>query len=135
MGKLTVEELLERNKASLASYQPRHLFSEARALGLPKSTTILVTCCDARVQPDEFFGLKPGEVTILRNAGGHVKPLLRELVLLDAAFGHGTVDQLLIVHHTDCGGLYCTNEGLKADIVSRCVWSSVLSAESICSTM
>ena len=76
MTTLSVDELLARNKASLASFQPRPFISEGLA-GPP--LTLLVTCSDPRVHPEEFFGLKPAEVGVFRNTGGRVRTALQDL--------------------------------------------------------
>ena len=121
MASPTVADLLARNKASLASFQPRPLFSEMPALDIPMPSTIIVACCDARAHPEEFFGLKPGEVLVLRTAAGRVKPVLKDLAALETFIGYGKIKQLLIVHHTDCGGSHMKATDLKANIIARCV--------------
>ncbi len=119
MATPTVADLLARNKASLASFQPRPLFSEMPALNLPMPSTIIVACCDARAHPEEFFGLKPSEALVLRTAAGRVKPVLKDLAALETFIGYGKVKQLLIVHHTDCGGAHMKASDIRASIISR----------------
>ena len=118
MATPTVTDLLSRNKASLASYNPRPLISEFAAFDYSLPTSILVTCCDYRVQPEEFFGLVPGEVSVFRNAGGRVWSSLNDIVMLDTFLGPGKLKQLLIVHHTDCGATHFKDEDLKAKLIS-----------------
>ncbi|TBU25741.1 carbonic anhydrase [Dichomitus squalens] len=119
MATLTVADLLARNKASLLSYQPRPYLSDRAALNIPPRSSVLVTCCDPRVHPEEFFGLKSGDAAVLRNAGGRVRLSLIDIITLDALLGHGTLKQLLIVHHTDCGATHFKDEDLKADTIAR----------------
>ena len=119
MSTITVDDLLARNKASLASFQPRSFLAE----GLTPPSTLLVTCSDPRVHPEEFFGLKPAEVGVTRIAGGRVRVVLKEIVMLDTFFtslGFG-IKNLVIVHHTDCGGSHSTDEEARAGIIARCV--------------
>ena len=75
----------------------------------PKLSTVVLTCLDARVDPAHFLGLEPGEILVLRNAGGRVtKDVERDVTFLwtlaaQMADG-GTPDlSLAIIHHTDCG--------------------------------
>ena len=68
----------------------------------PAHALAIVTCMDARIVPHELFGLAPGDVHVLRNAGGRVTPdVLRSLLLSTRLLG---VDQVVVVHHTRCGG-------------------------------
>ncbi len=68
----------------------------------PAKTLAILTCMDARIVPHELFGLAPGDVHVLRNAGGRVTPdVLRSLLLSTRLLG---VDQVVVVHHTKCGG-------------------------------
>lgn len=83
----------------------------ARAAGMPttgdlptppRKALAIVTCMDARVVPHQLFGLEPGDVHVLRNAGGRVTTdVLRSLLLSTRLLG---VDQVVVVHHTQCGG-------------------------------
>lgn len=68
----------------------------------PGMALAIVTCMDARVVPHRLFGLEPGDVHVVRNAGGRVTPdVLRSLLVSTRLLG---VDQVIVVHHTDCGG-------------------------------
>lgn len=60
----------------------------------------LLTCTDPRIVPHELFGLRPGDVEVLRNAGGRVTPdVVRTLVFATRLHG---VEEVVVVHHTDC---------------------------------
>lgn len=68
----------------------------------PAKALAVLTCMDARIVPHELFGLAAGDVHVLRNAGGRVTPdALRSLALSTRLLG---VDQVVVVHHTKCGG-------------------------------
>lgn len=57
----TLGDLLERNKQYVAhAHKPRPFYNEMGALGLPKLTTVIVTCSDPRLCPEEFLRLQPG---------------------------------------------------------------------------
>lgn len=88
----------------------------------PARNLAIVTCMDARIVPHELFGLEVGDVHVLRNAGGRVTPdVIRSLALSSHLL---EVDQVVVVHHTDCGGARSNGAlagalreaGLEADI-------------------
>ncbi len=39
---------------------------------LPRLSTLIVTCLDARVDPAHLFGLELGDAVVMRNIGGRV---------------------------------------------------------------
>lgn len=79
----------------------------------PARTLAILTCMDARIVPHELFGLEPGDVHVLRNAGGRVTPdVLRSLAVSTRLLG---VDQVVVVHHTKCGGA-ASNSTLTAKL-------------------
>lgn len=51
-----------------------------------------------------------------RNAGGNIRFAVRDILLLDTAF---SITELVIVHHTDCGSLQFTNDGLREAVKAR----------------
>lgn len=91
--------------------QPFDATAAARAAGQPPTGDLpipparalaIVTCMDARIVPHRLLGLAPGDVHVLRNAGGRVTPdVLRSLLVSTRLLG---VDQVIVVHHTKCGG-------------------------------
>ena len=57
----SLAELVQRNKQYVAqAHKPRPYFSEMEALGMPKLSTVIVTCSDPRLCPEEFLRLHPG---------------------------------------------------------------------------
>lgn len=82
----------------------------------PRLRTAILTCMDARIDPAILFGLKPGDVNILRNAGARVTPdVLRSLAVSQAMLG---TREVLVLAHTECGLLGRTEEEV-AGIVER----------------
>jgi carbonic anhydrase len=53
---------------------------------------------------------------VSRNAGGHIRHAVRDILLLDARFG---IDELVIVHHTDCGTLTFTDDWMRDTLKLR----------------
>src|ERR1700680_4316227 len=82
----------------------------------PRLRTAILTCMDARIDTSTLFGLKPGEVHILRNAGALATPdVLRSLAVSQALLG---TKEVLVLAHTQCGLLGRTEEEV-AGIVER----------------
>ncbi|KAF5650758.1 carbonate dehydratase [Fusarium tjaetaba] len=83
--------------------------------------TIVVACVDPRCSVDKFIdfnlGVPEGEmVMVSRNAGGNIRFAVRDILLLDTRF---VIDELVIVHHTDCGSTMFTNEWMRDTIKAR----------------
>lgn len=91
------DELLER-------YETGGRAAAAAAAGLPAPPalhTVVVTCMDCRIDPVALFGLAPGEVHVLRNAGGVVTDdVIRSLAISQRKLGTRDV---LLVQHASCG--------------------------------
>jgi carbonic anhydrase len=66
----------------------------------PAKKLAVVTCMDARVNPERLLGLETGDAHVIRNAGAQVTDdVLRSL---EASRALGTEEVIFIVH-TDCG--------------------------------
>nr|WP_235401195.1 carbonic anhydrase [Rubrobacter aplysinae] len=82
----------------------------------PSRQVAVVTCMDARLDPEEFLGLGLGEAHVIRNAGGRVsEDTLRSLVISQRLLG---TDEVVVIHHTDCGMMSFTNDDLRQKIRS-----------------
>ncbi|CAN5268277.1 carbonic anhydrase [soil metagenome] len=80
----------------------------------PARNVAVVTCMDARLHPEKFLGLNVGDAHVIRNAGGRVsEDAIRSLVISERLLG---TDEVVVVHHTDCGMLTFQNEDLIAKI-------------------
>lgn len=81
----------------------------------PALHTVLVTCMDARIDPAALFGLAPGEVHVLRNAGGVVTDdVLRSLAISQRKLGTRDV---VLVQHTGCGMVTFTDDEFVEELV------------------
>ena len=75
---------------------------------LPRLSTAVLTCLDARSDPAHFLGLELGDAVVLRNTGGRVTAdVERDLAILwflasRLAGSRGPELELAIVQHTDC---------------------------------
>jgi carbonic anhydrase len=73
----------------------------------PKRRTIVVACCDGRVDPAHVLGLEPGEALVIRNPGGRVtqdvqRQLALFLTVFEQAGGEDRIE-IVLIHHPDCG--------------------------------
>ena len=80
----------------------------------PARNVAVVTCMDARLHPEMFLGLEVGDAHVIRNAGGRVsEDAIRSLVISERLLG---TNEIVVIHHTDCGMLTFKNEDLVAKI-------------------
>ena len=69
---------------------------------------------DARLDPQAFLGLGLGDAHVIRNAGGRVSDdALRSLVISQRLLG---TNEVVVIHHTDCGMMSFENEDLRQKI-------------------
>jgi carbonic anhydrase len=97
------DELLKNNESYAASFNKGDL-----AMPPAKRTTV-VTCMDARILPSRALGLEEGDAHVIRNAGGRVQDALRSIVISQQLLG---TNEVLVIHHTECGMLTFKNEDL-----------------------
>lgn len=116
--------LLQRNKDFLATGAFQKPMPIAQVPPMVQSTgykaIYILTCPDSRVEPGEIFQLKKGEVNILRYAGGKVldekSDVFRSLSIMSTIAPVGT---FIVLQHTDCGGLFRTDEEIKRILGER----------------
>lgn len=80
-------------------------------LPLPPARKLAVLACmDARLNPYGLLGLSEGEAHVIRNAGGVVSDdAIRSLAISQNLLG---TEEIVLIHHTDCGMLTFTDEEL-----------------------
>ncbi len=83
----------------------------------PGHKVAVVACMDARLHPYALLGLSEGDAHIIRNAGGAVTPdVIRSLAISQRLLG---TEEIVLIHHTDCGMLTFTDDQFKAQIESE----------------
>jgi carbonic anhydrase len=103
----TADELLQANSEYAKTFDRGDLpMPPARRLAI-------LTCMDARIVPSKAFGLKEGDAHVIRNAGGRARDALRSLVISERLLG---TNEIVVIHHTDCGMLTFTNPDLHAKV-------------------
>ena len=95
------DDLLANNATYAASFQG--------PLPLPPSKKLAVLACmDARLDVYALLGLSEGESHVIRNAGGVVTDdEIRSLAISQRLLG---TEEIILIHHTDCGMLTFTDE-------------------------
>jgi carbonic anhydrase len=99
----------------LLANNARYAESFSGPLPLPPSKHVaVVACMDARLDVYRALGLHEGEAHVIRNAGGVVTDdEIRSLAISQRLLG---TEEIILIHHTDCGMLTFTDEEFKATI-------------------
>ena len=102
------EELLQNNAAYAESF-------DKGDLQLPPARGVaVVACMDARLDVYRILGLNEGEAHVIRNAGGVVTDdEIRSLAISQRLLG---TQEIILIHHTDCGMLTFTDDDFKKSI-------------------
>ena len=80
----------------------------------PALPVAVVACMDARLNPYGLLGLHEGDAHVIRNAGGVITAdQLRSLAISQRLLG---TEEIILIHHTDCGMLTFTDDQFKNDI-------------------
>jgi carbonic anhydrase len=87
-------------------------FGEKSKLAMPPARRFAVlTCMDARLDPAKFAGLAEGDAHVIRNAGGRASDdAIRSLVISYKLLG---TREFFVIHHTNCGMEFFTNEIIR----------------------
>src|ERR1700734_2338891 len=90
---------------------------EKGALPLPPAKKVAVLACmDARLDPAKVLGLQEGDAHVIRNAGGVAsEDALRSLVISQRLLG---TEEIILIHHTDCGMETFTDDQVKDQILT-----------------
>jgi carbonic anhydrase len=105
------DELLANNAAYAAG------FTKGELPLPPAKHVAIVACMDARLDPAQVLGFAEGDAHVIRNAGGAVTDdAIRSLAISQRLLG---TDEIILVHHTDCGMLTFSDEELKAQIAEE----------------
>ena len=101
------DELLENNA--------QHAESVEGPLPLPPAKQLaVVACMDARLDVYRVLGLGEGEAHVIRNAGGVVtEDEIRSLAISQRLLG---TEEIVLIHHTDCGMLTFNDDDFKRTI-------------------
>jgi len=80
----------------------------------PGKHVAVVACMDARLDVYRILGLNEGEAHVIRNAGGVITDdEIRSLAISQRLLG---TQEIILIHHTDCGMLTFTDDQFKKSI-------------------
>jgi carbonic anhydrase len=102
------DQLLQNNRSYASNFAKGHLSHR------PARPVAIVTCMDCRLDVHRALGLEEGEAHVIRNAGGVVtEDVIRSLLISQRLLG---TREVLVIHHTNCGMLTFSDDGLKRQI-------------------
>lgn len=102
-----IQDLVDRNTARSGT-------DPGLLVGRPSLRIALVACMDARIDPAQLLGLRPGEAHVIRNAGGVVTDdVIRSLAVSQRKLG---TTEVMLLHHTKCGMAMFTDEDFAAEL-------------------
>jgi carbonic anhydrase len=106
-----LSEVLEANAKFAAE------FGDKSKLAIPPARRFaILTCMDARLDPAKYAGLADGDAHVIRNAGGRASDdAIRSLIISYKLLG---TREFFVIHHTECGMLYFTNEVMRGLLAS-----------------
>ena len=106
------DELLAHNSGFVDTFADQGLSLN------PKRHLAIVACMDSRMDIFQMLGLAHGDAHIIRNAGGVVTDdVIRSLVVSQRLLG---TQEIILIHHTNCGLQAITEDGFKHDIEQDC---------------
>jgi carbonic anhydrase len=80
----------------------------------PGKKVAVLACMDARLNVYGILGLHEGDAHVIRNAGGVVTDdEIRSLAISQRLLG---TEEIILIHHTDCGMLTFTDDAFKSTI-------------------
>jgi len=99
----------------LLANNARYAESFSGPLPLPPAKGVaVVACMDARLNVYGILDLAEGEAHVIRNAGGVITDdEIRSLAISQRLLG---TEEIILIHHTDCGMLTFTDDDFKKSI-------------------
>jgi carbonic anhydrase len=101
--------------------QDQQLFGELK-LG-QKPTTLVIACSDSRVDPAIITDCEPGDLFVVRNVANLVPPYEKGRGLhgvstaLEFAVCSLKVENIIVLGHSQCGGIHALMEGTTGEFV------------------
>ena len=105
---MNIDELLKRNDAFLSSLEnnqeKKNKLKQLIKKQEPK--TLVLTCSDSRVIPEEIFSSSFGDLFVIRSAGNVIND--GELATLDYGINHLHIKLIIVLGHTHCGAIHAS---------------------------
>ncbi|MFL5974848.1 MAG: beta-class carbonic anhydrase [Solirubrobacterales bacterium] len=106
-----IDQFLKNNEGFAAGF-------DKGDLPLPPAKKVaIVACMDARLNPYPILGLSIGDAHVIRNAGGVITDdEIRSLAISQHLLG---TEQIMLIHHTDCGMLTFSDSDFEQMLVEH----------------
>ncbi len=112
-GDIVLKDLAEGYRSFL-SRADRELYSRLSTGQSPH--TLVISCSDSRVVPEEIFSARPGELFVLRNVGNLCCiDNLSVASAIEYAVDHLHVERILVLSHSDCGAVKAARDPAHLD--------------------
>jgi carbonic anhydrase len=113
-------ELFEKNRAWAAATERREPGFFTRLLQQQTPQYLWIGCADSRVPANELVGLLPGELFVHRNVANLVVHSdLNALSVIQFAVDALKVTHIIVVGHSNCGGVRAALENQRAGLVDN----------------
>ena len=102
------DQLLKNNESYAAG------FTKGGLPMPPAKKVAVLACMDARLDVHKILGIEEGDAHVIRNAGGvATDDAIRSLLISQRLLG---TEEIILIHHTDCGMLTFRDDELKGEI-------------------
>jgi carbonic anhydrase len=115
-----LQELFEKNRQWAAATETREPGFFSRLLQQQSPQYLWIGCADSRVPANELVGLLPGELFVHRNVANLlVHSDLNALSVIQYAVDALKVSHIIVVGHSNCGGVRAAMENRRAGLVDN----------------
>jgi carbonic anhydrase len=115
-----LQDLLDNNKRWAADTEAREPGFFSRLLKQQTPQYLWIGCADSRVPANELVDLLPGELFVHRNvANVVVHSDLNALSVMQFAVDHLKVKHIIVVGHSNCGGVKAALHDLRVGLVEN----------------
>src|SRR5665213_2350730 len=102
------DDLVQNARAYVTAFDKGHLPMP------PARHVAIIACMHARLNPYGLLGLHEGDAHVIRNAGGVITDdEIRSLAISQRLLG---TEEIILIHHTDCGMLTFTDDDFKRSV-------------------
>ncbi|HQY08947.1 MAG: carbonate dehydratase [Burkholderiales bacterium] len=113
-------ELFENNRRWAEHVEAREPGFFTKLLAQQTPQYLWIGCADSRVPANELVDLLPGELFVHRNVANVVVPSdLNALSVVQYAVDHLKVRHIIVVGHSNCGGVNAALNNLRAGLVDN----------------
>jgi carbonic anhydrase len=117
---LDLQELFDKNRGWAEKVEAREPGFFTRLLNQQTPQYLWIGCADSRVPANELVGLLPGELFVHRNVANLlVHSDLNALSVIQYAVDALKVEHIIVVGHSNCGGVRAAMEGKRAGLVDN----------------